>query len=261
MCLEALARPPLWSRFSKKLSFRIVKPNNSGFFSEKQAEAREMRLAVGSEGNLDEGNVVKFFFLVDPSDGMIVDVKFQVFGQAVLIGAADVACDLLVGKDYEQARHVSAELIDKELQDKGEESAFPEESLGHLNLILDAIENGLDQLTDIALPKRYQTPIPQGGAKEAHGGYPGWLQLSKENKIAVIEEVFKSDVRPYIELDDGGIEILDLINDRELIIAYQGACTSCFSSIGTTLASIQEIVQDKVHPDIIVVPNLDDLKF
>ncbi len=84
-------------------------------------------------------------------------------------------------------------------------------------------------------------------------------QFAHEQKLAVIEKVLDEDVRPYIELDEGGIEVQALIHDKELIIGYTGNCTSCYSSIGSTLSTIQQIVQSKVHPDLKVVPNLDAL--
>ena len=89
--------------------------------------------------------------------------------------------------------------------------------------------------------------------------YPGWKELSKESKLQVIEELFSEEIRPYIELDEGGVRILDLVNECDVMIAYEGACTSCYSSIGTTLSSIQEILQTKLHPSLQVIPNLDEL--
>ena len=72
--------------------------------------------------------------------------------------------------------------------------------------------------------------------------------------------MLNEEVRPYVVLDEGGIEVQELIHDKELIIAYKGSCTSCFSAIGATLATIQQIIQTKVHPDLIVVPNMDALQ-
>jgi NifU-like protein len=111
---------------------------------------------------------------------------------------------------------------------------------------------------DIPLSATYVSPIPQ---TEGGSGYPGWLSLSHEKKLAVIEEILNEEVRPYVELDAGGIEVQELINDKELIIAYKGSCTSCFSAIGATLSTIQHIVQTKIHPTLIVVPNMDALHF
>jgi len=177
-------------------------------------------------------------------------------GQA-LIAAAEGACTLLIGKNYDQARRISADLIDKELRDHPDTPAFPPDTLPHVNLVLDAIDDAIEQCLDLPLPETYVSPVP---AIEGEG-YPGFETLSKEKQLAVIEQVLTDEVRPYIELDAGGIEVLDFSEEKELKIAYQGACTSCFSAIGATLSTIQQIIQAKIHPEITVVPDMETLTF
>jgi NifU-like protein len=256
MSLQTLTQPFPWSRYSKKLNAKIDHPRCFGFFSKHQSEERGMRLAFGQEGAIEDGNLVYLFWLVDPSDGIIVDSRFQVYGQSALIGAAEIACELVIGKNYDQARRISAELIDKQVRDRPDVSAFPKETSPHLNLILSAIDNASDQCMDIPLAANYVAPpAPMDIGEVLEGGYPGWEKLSEGQKIALIEEVIARDIRPYIELDAGGVQVLDLINN-EVIIAYQGSCTSCFSATGTTLSYIQQVLRGKVHPSLVVVPDL-----
>lgn len=262
MGLEALTTPFPWSRYSKKLIAKIEKPHNVGHFDPKESEERGMRLVIGSDGEIEEGNVVTFFWLVDKEDGTIVDAKFQVLGQSALIGAAEVACDLLVGKNYDQAKRIGADLIDMQARDRQDEPAFPSETAPHLNLVLEAIEQAAVKCTDIPLAANYVAPpAPVDFGEVVEGGYPGWEELSKKKKVAVIEEVLNNDIRPYIALDGGGVELLDLSNDKEVIIAYQGNCTSCYSAVGATLSYIQQVIQAKVHPDLVVVPDLSSSPF
>ena len=68
-------------------------------------------------------------------------------------------------------------------------------------------------------------------------------------------------MRPYIALDAGGVEVINLLEDKEVIIAYQGSCTSCYSAIGTTLSYIQQVLRAKVHPSLVVVPDIDPQMF
>lgn len=256
MGLNSLTASFPWARYSKKLAAKIELARYSGFFTKEEAEARMLRFVEGKEGNIEEGNCVILYWLVDKDDGIISDAKFQAYGQSVLIGAAEAICELLIGKNYDQARRVSAELIDKHFRDRSEVPAFPKETYPHLNLILEAIDHAADQCTDIPFADTYvSTPIPSEIGEVLPGGYPGWLELPLKKKIAVIEQVLDQDVRPYIALDAGGVSVLNLLNDKELVIAYQGSCTSCYSSIGTTLSYIQQIVRAKVHPDITVIPD------
>ncbi len=257
MSYEDLLETFPWQRYSKKMAAKIDRPRSGGYFSEEDAAKRGMRRVIGRDGFAADGNAVALYWLVDPTDGVIADAKFQVFGQSALIAAAEAACELLIGKNYDQAKRISAELLDKQLRDKPDTPAFPEETLGHVNLVIDAVDDAVEQCLDIPLSEHYATPIPRENGSE---GYPGWLELSEEKKLAVIEAILDEEIRPYVELDAGGIQVEKLIDGRELVIAYQGACTSCFSAIGTTLSTIQQIIQTKVHPGIVVVPNMDALK-
>lgn len=258
MSLTALITPFPWSRYSKKLSAKIDSPRSIGIFTAPESEARGMRLAEATEGNVEDGNVVRLYWLVDKDDGIIVDAKFQAYGQSALIGAAEIACELVIGKNYDQAKRISADLIDRQVRDKAEEPAFPRETYPHLNLVLSAIEEAADQCTDIPFADTYMAPpVPSALGDVIEGGYPGWLELPLKKKLTVIEDVLNQDVRPYIALDAGGVEVINLLNDKDVIITYQGSCTSCYSSIGTTLSYIQQVLRNKVHPQIVVIPDVD----
>lgn len=245
-----------WSRYSKKLANKIQNPRNVGIFTPEESDARGMRSVVGEEGTVEDGNAIRLYWLVDREDGVIVDAKFQVYGQSALIGAADVACDLLVGKNYQQARRLSADLLDKQLRDKSDTHAFPEETGPHLNLVLEAIDHAAEQCMDIPVVESYEAMAAPEIGEVVEGGIPGWESMTRKKKLAVIEQVLDEDIRPYIALDGGGVEVLDLVQD-ELKIAYQGNCTSCFASVGTTLSYIQQMIRAKVHPDLTVVPDLE----
>ncbi len=250
-----------WYRYSRKLANKILFPLHAGSYTAREASERGMRLSIGKAGETKEGNCVCLFLLVDEQDGVIVDAKFQVFGQSALIGAAEAACEILIRKNYDQARRISADLIDRQLRDKKEQNAFPEETASHLNLVLSAIDEVADQCMDIPLADHYVAPpmsqegLPPGETRV----YPDWDKLNVKQQITVIEEVIASDIRPYIELDAGGIEILNFIDGRELIIAYRGSCTSCHSATGATLHAIEQILRSKIHPGIVVTPDLSFL--
>lgn len=248
-----------WYRYSKKLAQKIDQPRNAGFFTKEESEARAMFLAEASEGSIAEGNCVRLYWLVDNDDGIIVDARFQAFGQSALLGAAEAACELLIGKNYDQAKRVNADLIDRQVRDKSDEPSFPREAYPHLNLVLGAIETAAEKCSAIPFASTYTAPpVPKGEVNErVDGGYPGWADLPLKKKIAVIEEVLDRDVRPYIELDAGGVHVLNLLNDNEVIISYSGACTSCYSSIGTTLSYIQQTLRNKISPTLTVTPNIN----
>ncbi|MBM3208219.1 MAG: [Fe-S]-binding protein [Chlamydiae bacterium] len=250
-----------WVRYSKKLAQKIESPMHVGSYTQENASERGVRLVTGTSGSFDEGNFVTLFILVDEMDGVFADVKFQAYGQSALIGAADIACDILIRKNYDQAKRITADLIDKHVRDRKEVPAFPEETFAHLNMILAAIDEATDKCNGMPLAESYVAPPiaefdPLNGEQRI---YPGWDSLNSKQQISVIEEVIAQDIRPYIELDAGGIEVLNFLNNRELVIAYKGSCTSCHSATGATLSAIQQILRMKVHPEIVVTPDLSFL--
>lgn len=258
MPLSTLTLSFPWYRYSKKMTNKIDHPRCVGSFSLEESEARDVRLAEGTEGSIAEGNYIHFYWLVDKDDGVIIDARFKMFGQSALIAAAEAAAELLIGKNYDQARRLTADLIDRQLRDKSDLPAFPREAFPHLNLVLGAIEAAADKCTDLPLATNYAAPpVPMGIDNESTGGYPGWIDLPLKKKIEVIEEVLDRDVRPYIALDAGGVHVVNLIEDKEVIISYSGSCTSCYSSIGSTLSYIQQTLRNKVHAQLTVTPDIE----
>lgn len=248
---------PDWTSYSKKLRAKIDHPQFVGFFYPQDVQGRGLRLAIGKENK--DASSLALYFVVDETDGIICDIRYQLFGPPALIGAVEAACQLLLRKNYHQALRVTADLIDLEVRDRPEVEAFPREAYSYINLVLHAIENGLEQCTDIPfddLP--LSTPLHSDASSA--GPYPGWETLSKPQKIALLEEVIHKEIRPYIELDAGGIQIVDLSEQHALTIAYEGSCTSCHSATGSTLNAIQQILQARIHPALTVIPDASFLK-
>lgn len=243
-----------WVRYSKALICAIEKPSCVGYFAKDASAERGMHLAEGRAGSRHQGNAVELFWLVDPTDGVIVDAKFQVFGQSALIGAGEAACLICVGKTIQQAKRITADLLDRSLRDKSDQPAFPPETFVHLNLVLEAIDAACEtciHLTSSQHPPA--TPLP--AEEKPVGDYPDWEALSHPEKMALLEEILARDIRPYIELDAGGVALIRL-EGWEVHIMYSGSCTSCFSATGATLSYIQQHFRSHVHPSLIVVPHL-----
>lgn len=241
--------PGTWMLWSRQLSAHILHPLYVGRFSAEDAGARQLHFAEG-KGVCVEGFYVYFSFLIDPWDGVVTDARFQAWGPPVLLGLADVCCEVLLRKNYDQASKQVERAI--QVQEKSQESMSSEQKR-FVAQIVEAVQEAMRMCEGIPLPASYvPTPVQTPLAGEP---YPGWDTLSVEQQIAVIEEIIAVDIRPYIELDAGGIEIVSLQQGRELVVAYKGACVSCPSSIGSTLQAIEQIIWAKVHPEIRVIPD------
>ncbi|MCP5492129.1 MAG: NifU family protein [Chlamydiales bacterium] len=235
-------KPYPWQNYTKKTIEKILHPQYGG----RLTACPGMRLVSGTEGSLN------IDFLVDETDGVIADVKYTHFGSTALVASLEAACALAMRKNYAQVRRFTADLIDKELH-------LPKETFSHLNLVLSAMDMAMEKCVDLPLPEEYIAP-PMPTASGEVCEYPGFKDLDKAKKIAIIEQMIDTEVRPYIELDDGGIRIVDLKGD-EVLIAYEGACTTCYSATGATLNAISQALKTKIHPDLEVKPDLSNLEF
>lgn len=68
-----------------------------------------------------------------------------------------------------------------------------------------------------------------------------------------INDVLDSRVRPALEGDGGGLEVLG-VDGLKVIIKYQGACGSCPSAINGTLRAIEGLLRRDVNSEIQVLP-------
>lgn len=255
MSLASLTTPFPWLRYSKKAQQKLLTMRQAGFFTFQESQERGVFLAVGKSGEVDLGNSLFFYLLIDKQDGTCIDCKYLLFGQTALIAAAEATAELAIGKKSGQLLKLSADLIDRQLRDKQDKPSFPKEAYPHINLCLEALFDAAASCKEIALPESAFLQTPEELLEE--GGVPEFGALSLKDKIGVLERVLDQDIRPYIALDDGGVEILNIKEPFEVFIAYKGSCTSCFSAIGTTLSYIQQTLREKVHPSIVVTPDID----
>jgi NifU-like protein len=242
--------PFYWERFSKKLKDKIDRPLFVGSFDFDLAKEKSMRLASANE------NKASLYLLVDEIDGVIADAKFQAYGPIALIGALEILCELVLRKTYVQASRITADLIDQHVRDKKDVAAFPKETFRVLNQVISLLDLALSQCSDIACDTTHDVTPIEIDFGEIPGGIAGWVDFSKETKIKIIEEVIDKEIRPYIELDAGGVNLIEFNDDKEVVIAYEGSCTSCHSSTGSTLTAIQNILKARVHPSLFVTPRI-----
>lgn len=242
--------------FSKKLLSRITSPYSVGAFSPEEASARAMRLSIGEAGLREKGAWVQIYLLVDEEDGIVADAKFQAFGPPALIGAADALCSLVLRKSYVKAMRLSADLVDLEMRDHKTIEAFPQKAHRFLNLVLDSVEEAAKMCMDIPIEDLFVPPPVDDSERTV---YEGWEALSDAHRKVVIDKVIDEKIRPYVELDAGGVEVVK-VEDNRVTIGYKGNCTSCHSATGATLDAIGNILRQKIFPDLMVIPDISTLR-
>lgn len=75
--------------------------------------------------------------------------------------------------------------------------------------------------------------------------------LPDKDKAIIIDSLFDEIIRPALANDGGGLELL-AVESNEVQIKYQGACGTCPSSTGGTLAAIQRALQKYLDPELVV---------
>ncbi len=76
-------------------------------------------------------------------------------------------------------------------------------------------------------------------------------------KIKAVDKVIDDNIRQMLIMDGGDMEILDIKENGENIdiyIRYLGACSGCASSSTGTLFAIENILKEKLDPNIRVLP-------
>ncbi|MBS1636624.1 MAG: NifU family protein [Bacteroidetes bacterium] len=71
--------------------------------------------------------------------------------------------------------------------------------------------------------------------------------MSKE-LVDKVEEALKS-IRPYLEADGGDVEVLEVTDEKTVMLQLKGACSTCSMSHMTMKAGIEETIKRAV-PEI-----------
>lgn len=243
-----------WSYFSAKLRKKILNPRSCGLFQ--SPPSASMRHVMCKEGSYEQGALITLSLIVDESDGVIADSKFLCYGPSFLIGACEATCELLLRKTVSQGARITRELIDKTLRDRPDCPAFPPQTEDYLALIVDALRELTGQCQDIDID--VQTPVDALPISDGEM-VENWEGLSPAEKLTTLNQILTKEVRPYVQLDEGDVKVTEIKGDFDVVIAYEGACTSCYSATGSTLDAIQSILKARVHPQIRVTPSLDTL--
>jgi NifU-like protein len=75
-------------------------------------------------------------------------------------------------------------------------------------------------------------------------------KLTNLHKIALIQEIIESEIRPGLQADNGDVELID-VEGSKVTLALRGMCTGCMMS-DITIRGIQEKLREMVSDDIVV---------
>lgn len=243
-------------KFSQKIATLAANPKHRGAFFTEDASSKDLALATSKFKD------IKTYWLVDPQSDLIYDAKFFSYGGPVSMALGEMLCTLVKGMKVESACAITISQIEPLLRDEDglPATAVPvEEAFASLPpLLANALEVYASAkalaLATLAM-KASQNGQPRKTSFESlTQADEEWLKKPKEEQIDVIDAIITRDVRPGLNMDGGDLQIRDLEEGHRLMIKYQGACGSCGSSTGATLAFIEDSLRRQVFGGMQVIP-------
>ena len=254
---DLMANPPQSDRkFSQKIATLSTNPKHRGAFFTEDATSKDLALATAKFKD------IKTYWLVDPQSDLIYDAKFFSYGGPISMALGETLCNLVKGMKMETACAITLPEIDLLLRD---DDGLPsttqpmEEAFASLPPLLTHAAEVYASAKALALAtiamKASQSGQPRTSSFESlTEADEAWLKKPKEEQIEFIDSIITRDVRPGLNMDGGDLQIRDLEEGHRLFIKYQGACGSCGSSTGATLAFIEDSLRRQVFGGMQVIP-------
>jgi len=271
----------MWE-YTEKVKDHFLNPRNVGVIEDADG--------VGEVGSLACGDALKLTFKLDEK-GRIDDVRFQTFGCASAIASSSALTEMIKGLTIEEAAKITNDDIAKYLGDlpkekmhcsvmgrdalekaityyRGEEEkkidgeivcecfgvtdreierAVKENSLRTIEDVTDYVKAGggcgnchdrIQEIIDSIIGT--DRPAVKKPAK-----------LTNIQKIKLIEETLEREIKPALQKDGGGIELVD-VDGNTVIVRLCGNCAACNASQVTLKNYVESKLQEMVTPDLIV---------
>lgn len=246
-------------KFSKKIETLAQSPKQRGAFFTEDASAKDMALVTAKYKD------IKVYWLVDPQSDLIYDAKFFSYGGPISIALGEKLCSLVKSMKMESATAITIKQLEELLRDEPgtPATAVPaEEAFGSLPpLLANAMEVYLSSKALALATAAMKASMADGKGPNRNASFESltqadeaWLKKAKEDQLLVIEDILTRDIRPGLNSDGGDMQIQDLEEGYRLKIKYQGACGSCGSSTGATLAFIEDSLRRQVFGGMQVIP-------
>ena len=244
-------------KFSKKIETIAQSPKQRGAFFTEDASAKDLALVTAKYKD------IKVYWLVDPQSDLIYDAKFFSYGGPLSIALGERLCALVKGMKMESAAALTIKQVEELLRDEPgtpATAAPAEEAFASLPPLLASALEVYASSKALALATLAMKAAQAGGNgpkasfESLTQADKAWLEKPKDDQIQTIEEILTRDIRPGLNSDGGDMQIQDLEEGYRLKIKYQGACGSCGSSTGATLAFIEDSLRRQVFGGMQVIP-------
>jgi NifU-like protein len=271
----------MWE-YTDKVKDHFLNPRNVGVI--------ENADGVGEVGSLACGDALKLMFNLD-SSGRIEDVKFQTFGCASAIASSSALTEMIKGLTLEEASKITNEDIAKYLGDLPKEKMHCsvmgrdalEKAIANYRGEPDKKVEGeivcecfgvTDREIERAVRENHLQTIEDvtsyvkagGGCGNCHDRIQEIIdsilgterpaakkpaRLSNIQKIKLIEETLEREIKPALQKDGGGIELVD-VDGNTVMVRLCGTCAACNASQVTLKSYVETKLQELVTPELVV---------
>ena len=108
------------------------------------------------------------------------------------------------------------------------------------------------ELLPLLAPPIRQAPSASGQAPIAAPHHDQPALDENDPIIQQVRRVLAESILPALAADGGGLDIVGR-HEKQIMIRYQGACTSCPSGATGTLMAIEGILRKEIDPEIVVI--------
>jgi NifU-like protein len=234
------------NQFSKKFDAAAATPTRRGAFFIEEADDKGLALVEGKAGD------IKIYWLVDPESGMVKHAAYFTYGGARSVAIGETYCAMAIDTPIDAALSLSGSDIEKQLRD---DQNTPSAPLATFTVVV-TLATALKQAWPKARDRATALVLLRKAAAAQNGGVSPddqWQALAKEEKLKRIEAALDGPVRDYLLMEGGDITIIDVVDNTEVVVNFEGACGSCPSSAGSTLFAVEHELRQKVYPRLRVV--------
>ena len=241
--------------FSGKFEAKATNPSHRGAYYQEDAAEKGMALIQAKYKD------TKIYWLVDLAEDRIYSARFFAYGGKLSLGIGETLCSQVEGLTVVEACTLKGRKIEAELRDAPETPSVPEAKLiafENIDHLLKAVETEYPAAKAVAkasMAVKDQSGSAPQTAKELSLAEQAWLGLNRDEQIQQVNLVLDEKVRAALNADGGNVEVVDILENKKIIIQYQGACGSCGSSVGATLSFIENALRGQIHKDLVVIPN------
>jgi NFU1 iron-sulfur cluster scaffold homolog, mitochondrial len=97
-----------------------------------------------------------------------------------------------------------------------------------------------------------EAPAASTGPRFAISASGEATPIEDDPLLQQVAKVLAETILPALAADGGGLEIIGR-HDKQVMIRYQGACSTCPASMTGTLMALEGILQKDVDPEIVVI--------